>query len=172
MNLKNFFALLAFFTQGAFALTVTDQRGSIEVNLHKDWEYEQNILGLPHVFLTKDNPERTSLSLTLTGIKGVNLPVKDLQKNQEQYQSGRKAWAEKRDATVLKFIPYSASENSNKVKIHIIGMNYKMNGKDYLEKSFYAECPNSFVHLKLLTPNNSIRTQEAEEMVQALKCLN
>jgi|GEM_PF-6218658 len=171
MSLKIFFAILALSAQAASALTIKEQRGSVEIDVSKQWEYEQNILGLPHIFLTKDTPERSSLSLTLTGLEGVNLPVKELQKNQSQYQEGRKAWAEKREATIEKFLPYSVTENTNKVKIHTIGMEYTMNGKKYFEKSFYAECPKSFVHLKLLSPDNTVRIKEAEEMVRGLKCL-
>ena len=171
MSLKIIFTITVLFAQSAFALIIKEQRGSVEIELKKEWVYEQNILGLPHVFLTKDIPERSSLSLTLTGIEGVNLPVKELQKNQNQYQEGRKAWAEKREAVIEKFLPYSVSENSNKVKIHTIGMKYKMHGINYFEKSFYAECPKSFVHLKLLSPDNTLRISEAEEMVRGLKCL-
>src|SRR5690606_37906234 len=62
MSLKIFFAILALSAQAASALTIKEQRGSVEIDVSKQWEYEQNILGLPHIFLTKDTPERSSLS--------------------------------------------------------------------------------------------------------------
>lgn len=171
MQFRAIFLISFFFTQSIHALTIEDQRGKVEIEQKAEWDYEKNLLGLPHVFLTKDQPERSSLSLTLTGIKGVNLPVKDLRKNQNQYQDGRKSWAKKHDATIEKFLPYEVLDNKNKVKVHIIGMDYKINNVGYLEKSYYAECPNSFVHLKLLSPKNEKRIREADEMIQSLKCL-
>ncbi len=170
MNFKYLFLLTVFFTQSISALTVTDQKGKVEIDLKKDWEYDQNILGIPHLFSTKDTPERSSLSLTLTGIKGVNLPIQDLQKNQSQYQNGRKNWAKNHEATIEKFLPYTVLTNAAKVKIHVIGVEYKMAGTRYLEKSYYVECPNSFAHLKLLSPQNEQRIKEAGEMIESLKC--
>lgn len=152
------------------AMVVKDERGKVEVNVPKAWRYERNLLGLPHVFLTNESPVRSTLSLTLTGIEGVKLLGDNLEKTQQDYQTGRKVWADTRNAQNINFIPYSKSENPERIKIHQIGFEYDLAGKRYLEKTYYVECPKSLVNLKLLALKKSEKIKEAESIVSSLRC--
>lgn len=170
MKILLFFVLLNYITQLASATVINDSRGSISLDFPKNWKYEKNLLGLPHVLLTNDIPERSSLSITLTGLDNVKLPSKDLKQNQNQYQEGRKSWAQSRHAEIIEFLPYLETKTSDNKSIHSIGFKYKLGTQIYFEKSFYIECPKSLVHLKLLTPKDSPRILEGESIVKTLKC--
>lgn len=158
-------------TFSAHALVIEDERGKVEMTVPSDWKYEKNLLGLPHVFLTDEKPERTSLSLTLTGIEKLKLPVDVLKKNQSQYQEGRKEWANQREIKVERFFPYMDIETKQKIKMHEIGFEYSLKGFIYVEKSYYAECPNSFVHLKVIGRKTSPKISEADQIAKSLLCL-
>lgn len=154
----------------SWGMKISDERGSVFLDVPSDWKYEKNLLGIPHVFLSPDSTNRTSLSLTLTGIEDVKLPVNELKKNQEQYQKGRREWALERDFTILSFIPYETSKTKDKFAIHSIGFEYKDSQTTYFEQSYYVECPGSLVHLKILGPKNSVRMPEARKMIHSLVC--
>lgn len=165
----NFFSLLL--CNLAHSITVSDTRGSVEVISLKNWRYEKNILGLPHVFLTNEKPIRSTLSLTITGIDDVKLPVEDLKKNQSDYQKGRSDWAKTTGASEIKFSPYNATLNKQKVTIHEIGLDYSLAGNKYRERTYYIECPKSLINLKYVGAQDSLEFKNAHDLVMQLKCL-
>lgn len=170
-----FFKIVSIFTlaviaNSAQALTVADKRGQVEVSLPAGWSYEKDILGLPHVFLGPEGDDRASFSITLTGIADVELPVKDLKKNQLQYQDGRKKWAESREFKISKFIPYSTFKNGQ-ATTHSIGVQYKdAKNIEYQEMSYFTECPDSLVHTKALGVVGSEKMKTALGIIQTLRC--
>lgn len=170
-----FFKILSVFfltvtAYSAQALTIVDKRGEVDVSLPAGWSYEKNILGLPHVFLAPDGADRASFSITLTGIADVGLPVKELQKNQKQYQEGRKKWAEQREFKISKFVPYATFKNGQ-ATTHSIGVQYKdAKNTEYLEMSYFTECPDSLVHTKALGVVGSENMQVAQKIISSLSC--
>lgn len=162
--------MLAVIANSAQALTVADKRSQVEVSLPAGWSYEKDILGLPHVFLGPEGDDRASFSITLTGIADVELPVKDLKKNQLQYQDGRKKWAESREFKISKFIPYSTFKNGQ-ATTHSIGVQYKdAKNIEYQEMSYFTECPDSLVHTKALGVVGSEKMKTALGIIQTLRC--
>lgn len=163
-----FFLLVAYSAQ---AIMITDNRGQVEAALPQGWSYEKNLFGLPHVFLSPEGADRASFSLTLTGIGDVKLPVKDLKKNQGQYQEGRKKWAQTRDFIITKFIPYNTF-NSDKVPTHAIGFQYKdKKNVEYVEMSYFTECQDSLVHTKAVGILDSEKMKAALKIIDSLRCL-
>ncbi|MGE3610395.1 MAG: hypothetical protein AB7I27_12465 [Bacteriovoracaceae bacterium] len=171
MKIYVLFFILYSFAQSTYAKTqlIIDERGKAQITSSNDWKYEKNILGLPHVLISSEQINST-LSITLTGLKDVSLPSSELNKNQKQYQDGRKAWAASRNAEIEEFIPYQKLQIPSKAMVHTIGFKYRLNGNKYYEKSYYAECPGSLVHFKLVTLQGSKRINEADEIVKSLKC--
>lgn len=167
--MKLFILMTVFFSHLSFGAIIEDERGKVQVDLPSGWTYEKNLLGLPHVFLSSEKPEKTSVSLTLTGQEGVKLKVEDLKKNQSQYQDGRKTWAEDRKAKIVKFIPYESMKFKTQIG-HSIGFIYEMNGKTYQEMSYYIECPQSFIHMKVLGIQNASGFNEGVGLVKSLNC--
>jgi hypothetical protein len=168
--MKILILLPVFFTHLLFAATIEDPRGKLLVDVPAGWTYEQNLLGLPHVFLSSEKPEKTSVSLTLTGQEDVKLKVSDLKKNQTQYQEARRTWAQEREAKILSFDPYESLKFTN-IQGHEVGVVYELGGKSYQEKSVFIECPQSLVHLKLLGLKNSPGVQEGIKLIRSAKCL-
>lgn len=171
-----FFKILSvtFLILGAYsaqALTITDERGQVEAALPQGWSYEKNLFGLPHVFLSPEGSDRASFSITLTGIGDVQLPVKELNKNQGQYQEGRKKWAASREFTITKFVPYKTL-SSNKIQTHVIGVQYKdKKNIEYLEMSYFTECQDSLVHSKAVGTLNTEKMKAALKIIDSLRCL-
>lgn len=162
--------LISLTAYSAQALTVTDKRGQVEVSLPVGWSYEKDILGLPHVFLGPEGADRASFSITLTGIADVELPVKDLKKNQSQYQDGRKKWAEAREFKITKFIPYTTFKNGQ-ATTHSIGVQYKdAKNVEYQELSYFTECPDTLVHTKALGVVGSEKMKTALAIIPTLSC--
>jgi hypothetical protein len=155
----------------AKAFVISDDRGKIDLEVPQNWKYKKNLLGLPHVFISSTDKQKTSLSVTMTGIVGVKLPHKELAKNQNDYQDGRKNWAKERHFRITQFYPYVVKLNSEKIKIHEIGLEYKKRDKEYTEISYFAECPKSFIHMKALGEKNSAGTLIAKKIPESLKCL-
>jgi hypothetical protein len=164
--------VLFLLTMPAWAMKIQDSRGSVYLELPANWKYEKNLLGLPHVFLSPEDKDRVSVSLTLTGIEDVKLPVKELHKNQNQYQEGRKEWAEERGFSISNFTPYETSKTKDKFQIHEIGFEYKDAESTYRELSWYVECPESLLHLKLLGTKTSARFEEGKAIIKSLSCRN
>ena len=153
----------------AWGITISDERGSLEVSLPSGWRYEKNFLALPHVLLSPE-VNRASFSITVTGIQDVKLPSLALEKNQTDYQDGRKKWAEKRDFIITQFIPYT-EKTFNNVRTHSIGFIYKDKKSEYLEMSYYTECPKTLVHTKALGILGTQNLQQAQTIISSLKCL-
>ncbi len=154
----------------AQALTINDKRGQIEVELPPGWSYEKELLGLPHVFLSPEGSDRANYSITLTGIGDVKLPVKDLQKNQKQYQEGRIKWAKQRDFKITKFIPY-VNFKTGLTLTHSIGVQYNdKKNVEYLEMSYFTECQDSLVHTKALGVLGTEKMKTAQQIIQSLRC--
>lgn len=154
----------------AHALTISDDRGTVEIELPKDWKYEKNLMGLPHVLLGPEGSHRASFSMTLTGLSEMKLPGKELAKNQSQYQDGRKKWAGPRGFYITKFIPYQNLQTDPKNPTHSIGFQYKDQKQEYLEMSYFTECPHSLVHSKALGIVGSDQMKIAQKIIQSLRC--
>lgn len=167
--MKKFILLMALITQVAIAAIIEDERGKALVDIPEGWTYEKNILGLPHVFMSSEKPEKTSVSLTLTGLEGVKLKMEDLKKNQGQYQDGRRTWALDREAKIVKFLPYENFKLKSH-SAHSIGVTYELGGKTYEEISYYVECPLSFVHMKLLGVLGSQGVSAGKNLMKSLSC--
>lgn len=155
----------------SWGLVIEDKRGRGDVVLPDHWSYERDLLGLPHVFLSPGGKEKVSVSLTLTGIEDVKLPGPDLKKNQKEYWRGREDWAKKRGIKILKFHPYMERLNQKKVRVHQIGVEYRGEGSELLEMSYYLECQKSFVHMKSVGPKVSLHQGEAVKIIDSYSCL-
>jgi len=100
------FSLL--FISGNYATSkkFQDQNGQGVISLGEKWDYLKEAFGMPHFFLSKGAAPKSSVSITFTGMKDIELSQKGLAGNQGQYKKGRKKWAKKRMAKILKFSPY------------------------------------------------------------------
>jgi len=132
----------------AKSFKLKDSKGSSVIKMSDDWTYLKDSMGLPHVFVSKGENPNSTLSITHVDIKELKLDPKKLAKTQEVYQDGRKRWAKKRKIEIITFTKYVNFKNMNKVNFHVVGLKYKLNENNFLEKSYYAECKKKLVHLK------------------------
>ena len=163
--------MLLFQALNGFATVIEDERGKIAIELNKDWKYEKNLMGLPHVFLSSEKPERSTLSITLSGLASISLSPSSLKKNEDQYKEGRKKWAEERNIKITNFQSYDSFQVKAGQTIHEIGFDYLLNKTNYTERSYFLECPNSLVHLKILGTKGSAKIKEAQNALKSVQCL-
>lgn len=126
----------------------TNQNTQISVDFDENWLYLEKVLGVPYLMLSKTNPPKDSVSITPTKQEKVELDPKKLKETQNDYQTGRKNWAQKNNIKILKFHDYEFKKINENLNIHQIGFDYINEKNTFTEQSFYLFCYNDLYHLK------------------------
>lgn len=148
-----------------------DERGSGTINLNEKWTYLTEVFGFPFLFLSPGKKPNSSIGVTFTGIKNAKINPKSLKNSQDKFQASRQKWAKKSDVEITKFVDYKYFVNSQKVPVHSIGFYYIQNNKNFLQMSYYMECPKNFVHLKsLIYDKHTALASDATQAVKSFKC--
>jgi hypothetical protein len=101
----------------------------------------------------------------------VKLDIQSLAKTQDQYQVGRKKWAETVGADPLSYEPYEVKINKNGHRIHRVGFNYAHEGKVYAEKSYYIECKGKILFSKSLRlEENAAHEKDFSDFLSTIDC--
>ena len=161
------------FLPSAHAEVLKDARGSMEITVPKGWDYAQNVLGMPHLWVSPlENERRNTMGLTFTGLKGANWTAETMAKEQGNYQTGRVAWAKKTNATIKQFLrPYVGKTVDQKL-IHGVGYVFEKNGTLETEGSYFILCPSSLNHLKVLAMGDEAKMNAIiSPVLKSLKCL-
>jgi len=153
-----------------------DPRGPVEIKRPKNWEYLQGAFGLTHLFVTHPKVKnRTSISLTVTGINNLDFGAVAGERDYPQYKEGRLRWASKMGATISQFEPYSFGKNNYANPIHKGGVAYNLSGKHYQEFSYFIMCSgkkSNLIHLKAVSRDSAEAIRPImDEMAYNLKCL-
>lgn len=153
-----------------------DARGNIEIKRPKSWEYLPGAFGLTHLFVT--NPKvknRTSISLTVTGINNLDFGAIAGERDYPQYKEGRLRWATKMGAVISQFEPYSFAKDGHANLIHKGGVAYHLSGQNYQEFSYFIMCTgkkSNLIHLKAVSRDSAEAIRPImDEMAYNLKCL-
>ncbi len=126
---------------------------------------------MPFIYFSpSQNGQRSNISFTDTGAE-LELDIKLLAQNQDQYQRGRKVWAHTVGADSLSFTPYIVKINKYGHRIHSIGFNYVHEGKTYSERSHYIECKGKLLFSKSLRlKNNESHERDFQDLLHSLDC--
>lgn len=144
---------------------IKQKDSSIIMELDDSWLYLENVLGVPHLFLSNTNKPKDSISVTNTNLKNFKLNASQLKDKYEDYKKGRNSWAKKNNITINEFYPYKNYKKSN-VDIHHAGFEYKNEGSIFSENSFYIECKTDFFHIKSTVLK--IRHQSEQQALKAI----
>lgn len=135
---------------GAKVLHLQGEFGGIHVPVVKGWTLEKNVLGLPYVYFSEHvNGQKSNMSLINSKSK-IQLDEKSLKKDEASYLEGKKNWAKKVNAKIIKAKPYETFINAHGHKVHQIGVQYLFKKKLYSENSYYVECRDKTLILKSL----------------------
>ncbi len=153
-----------------------DARGPIQIQRPKEWEYLPGAFGLTHLFVTRPKVKnRTSISLTVTGINNLDFGGLAGERDYHQYKEGRLAWATKMGATISQFGSYSFAKNNYGNDIHKGGVAYLLSGIQYQEFSYFIICKgkkSNLIHLKAVSRDSAEAIRPImDEMANNLKCL-
>jgi hypothetical protein len=164
-------SILLPFNLMAKVMELKNNRGTIFVMEKNQWKLGKDMFGIPFIYFSPErNGQRSNISFTNTGVE-LELEIKDLAKGQNQYQIGRKKWAEKVGAMPLGFAPYQVKLNRHGHRVHQIGFSYSHEGQGYSEKSYYIECKGRLLFSKSLRLIvNDVHEKDFEEFIQSMDC--
>jgi hypothetical protein len=145
--------------------------GTIVVSKPNGWTIEERVLGIPFVFFSpKINGQRSNVSFTHTG-QNLKLNNKALLADFKNYKLGKKQWADKVGAKIIKVLPLKSFQNTHGHNVTQIGVSYKFKKKSYIEKSYYIECGQKLLHSKALTlQKNKTHHKLVENMIKGIDC--
>lgn len=165
--------MLAVFSLSSHAkvLELKKNSGTIFIAEKSNWKLGKELFGMPFIYFSpQENGQRSNISFTDTGAE-LELDIKVLAKNQDQYQVGRKKWADTVGADPLSFEPYEVKVNKNGHRIHRVGFIYAHEGKVYNEKSYYIECKGKLLFSKTLRlKENASHENDFAELLSSLDC--
>ena len=152
----------------------TDEGITLESSYNSSLAYDKNLLGLPHVWTSPASNElgRSSLSLTITGAKSSGWNPSELKKSENEYQDGRKKWAQERGYKILSFVPFESKKNNFGLPIHSIGVIYQIKNVSYLELSHFIIVKNQIVHAKFIGPTKLNEWEKFKPILDQLKLVH
>lgn len=173
---KTFFPLLL----GIIILSSTSYARSMELKKNTrsifieklpKWKLGKDLFGMPFIYFSpQTNGQRSNISFTDTGAN-LELDVKALADNQNDYKKGKEAWANTVGAIPLEFTPYEVKVNKLGHKIHQIGFSYKHEDKTYFERSNYIECRGKIIFSKSLRlKENESHENDFKKLLESLDC--
>ncbi len=169
----NLIASLLFICTTAYAAPLELKRNnrSIFIEEKNKWTLGKDLFGMPFIYFSPQSKgQRSNISFTDTGAN-VELDMKSLSDKKQDYQEGRKKWAQTVGASVLSFDPYEMVVNGRGHKVHRIGFNYTHEGKSYNEKSYYIECRGRVIFSKSLRLfENKEHDKDFSELISTLDC--
>jgi hypothetical protein len=171
-----FLLLIIFFSLNSYAtksVQLPPEGPQVEISGPQGYRLERDFLGLPWVFIEEGKTSnRSSLVVTLSGLANVDFNPLLLQKNYQQYQEGREAWAKKNGLSIKKFLPYQTFKNPQDKEIHAAGYIFANEQGVFHEQSFYLECPKNLVHLKILIETTKVdKMNHLLQSIKTTRCL-
>lgn len=149
------------------------KRVKLGLDVPKDWFVKVGLMGMPLVLISKSiNNQKISLSFTPTQHQQVTpSTLNDLNKQFDQYKSGREAWMNKRYAKLVKFIDPKIVKN-DKNSAAIVGFEYLMDNRKFAEYSINIFCKDRFIFSKLLyeVESHPDAYDKAMKTVRSLDC--
>ena len=171
--MKQLLVLIILFSFSAHAkvLELKKNSGTIFISEKTNWKLGKELFGMPFIYFSpQENGQRSNISFTDTGAE-VKLDIQTLAKTQDQYQVGKKKWAETVGADPLSFEPYEVKMNKNGHRIHRVGFNYAHEGKVYAEKSYYIECKGKILFSKSLRlEENAAHEKDFADFLSTIDC--
>ncbi|PIK14868.1 hypothetical protein [Halobacteriovorax sp. JY17] len=147
--------LLLITYSSVFAANFKGKEGALNISFSNQFKTYKNFLGLPYVLIKKEQrSKKTSISITPTGLKSLDLNPMLLQKNYDKYKIGRKNWAKKRGFKIDSYLEFDSFKNKTQTTIFSAGYIYtKKDSTQNIEVSYYIICKNETFQIKVLTEN-------------------
>ncbi len=133
----------------------------VSFDVPSDWQAIDDFAGLPLAILGPDenilNDSRPIITVVDSGVKA-EIDPKVLEKEQGDYEMGRREWLKEYDGKALKFYPYKQIKFSKVQDVHQIGFEYSLgeaedsrapaSSNEFAENSYYLTCDGKFFFIK------------------------
>lgn len=166
-------SLLLVFGQALSAKTLELKKStrSIYIEEKSDWTLGRDLFGMPFIYFSPQvNGQRSNISFTDTGAD-LELDVSSLASSQDFYRDNKKKWAEQVGATIESFSDLETFTNKHGHKIHKIGLSYRHEDNNYIERSYYIECRGKVLFSKSLRlKENHAHDKDFQDLIQGLDC--
>ncbi len=147
-------------------------KNQIKVDLPFGWRAVKDLYGMPLQFFGPVRPNgRAVVSITPTG-QSANVNSLDVQRESKDYAEGRKRYLKSRSGKLKSILPVSKIKTSEKVAGVSAGVDYEINGTDYVERTYYLGCKFQVFHLKSLVQANhpSEDHERAKALIRSFSC--
>ena len=184
MSLKILILSLSLFTLGSSFAVETKfklSKSTVKFDVPKEWQAIDDFAGLPLAILGPDennlDDSRPIITVVDSGVKA-EIDPKVLEKEQGDYEIGRREWLKEYDGKALKFFPYTPVKfNSNRapassLDVHQIGFEYELGGKEFVEHSYYLTCDQKFFFIKTLILKKKVEkyNQAMTDILHSFDC--
>ena len=161
--------ILSLFLTNLYAASFKGDLASLDISFAQSFRLYKDFLGLPYVLIKKEKDgKNTSISITPTGVKKLDLDPLLLKENYDQYKQGRENWAKKRGQTINGFLPFKSFKNKSNALVFFAGYKYSKGNLKNVDVSYYVLCPKEAFQLKLLTQEIYYSTKFQENLQSSL----
>lgn len=168
MMFRNLFllALQLFLFTGLLGIPISSyskefqlKTGKISVEVPAKWQEAKDLFGVQLMLLAPQKYEhRPVFLLESTSMGELKLDSVALEKNYQEYKSGREAWVSKMGGKVTAFSSYRKQQLSNLRWAIVLGYEYELGAIHFFEKSYFVECNNNLYNFKTL-----VRAEEEKQ---------
>jgi len=140
-------------------------RGTIQIDVPKEWQSAPDLYGIPLMLLGPEQAgRRPTLAVVPSGQPGQKITSEDLKANPDGFRIGREKWLKKYQGKALEFFPYQYEKLSNGSEVHTLGYRYEISSLKFTEKSYYVVCQGKLYILKSVLSDG--HTSDAENSIQ------
>lgn len=139
----------------------------------KDWKPVQNFFGIPVTFFgpMTDKKIRPVIQLIPSEARALKQSDSELKAFNKTYPEKKKKWLKERKGSLLSLLPAAVEKNAKKENMIVAGLSYRLGENAFTEKTYYLNCKEKLVQLKVLVPLGELkRLSEAEKIVRSFQC--
>lgn len=162
------------FLSAAVAAEVQWNKRTFRIDYPSSWKVLQNFLGIPVTFfapMLSGQKNRTVIQLIPTEAKALAQTQKELDAFNKNYPREKEKWLKDRHGSLLSLLPAALEEYKKDKKMVVAGLAYRIGDFAYTEKTFYINCDQKIVQLKIAAPlGDTADFNEAERIVRSFEC--
>jgi hypothetical protein len=149
---------------------------SFKMSLPSDWQRVVQTSKTNAIFVgDKDVDDRNPVILVSPmRLKGVQFSETVLNLNSSDYFLGRRRFVNEKRGTILVEESYKKENWAGITEAHSVGYQYRANGIDARERSYYISCSGNVFHVKLLeykASGDKKFTAENDEIARSFTCI-
>lgn len=139
----------------------------------KNWKPVEKFFGIPVTLFgpISKNKTRSIIQLIPSEAKALRHTDAELKAFNRTYPEKKKKWLKERHGSLLSFLPAALEKNDRKEKMVVAGLAYRLGENAFTEKTYYVNCHEKLVQLKVLVPIGETKSlDEADRIVRSFQC--